>query len=322
MNKKLRLLILFVVIMIPLAFSYSEPPYIPVTKPIPIINVTICASGCNYSDLNDAENNVAPGWLILLKAGTYNGIQWSLDGEPEKEIRIEPFNTSEVVYIKGQFRISGANIILDGGPNRNLKFIRNGLNEEALVRIDNDNITLSRLHIIGPTGLCNNSNNAGILMNTWKFADYYSAEKVRIYNTKIENASHKGMYIHGARDTEIRNNIIMNTEQNGLQLNPHDNNVFIKNLTIAGNFLVNNGHCEAMVGHNMYIQGDSDSLPIGIRNVSIYNNIFINANRSGIHIVSSVINDSINIFNNNFYNNKDGISFDGVQEVFIRLGVQ
>lgn len=299
-------------------FAYQEPPLLDVSKPsggtVYYVDASVSTSGNGLSEasawktLADADGRVGSGAIVKVKAGTYAAIDWnSSSGSSGNEVVIEAYGDGNV-YIQGESRISSSYIIFDGGPNRNIIFRRAGSSGIRVVRIKGNNITLWRVQVLGPTGTCSVTDNCGVLIKGYATP---TPRYTRIFNSVFDNCSHKAIYVSASYGGEIRNNIISNTGNSGLQVNPHESGCEINGLIISGNVFYDNGFCSGMPGHNLYVQATSSGA--GLQGLVIYNNRFWGSNRSGVHIgmLSGQLSGDLKILNNTFYDNDDyGISFD------------
>lgn len=303
-----------------LCFAFTEPPELTVSKPSGTIkyldadgggcsngdtdyavSTKSCGAGSStvYTTLENADGNIGAGNTLRITAGTYNANTWNEDGSGiGSEVVIDAYN-GESVVIQGTFDIQADYIIVDGGSNKTLDF-RRVSGDTIIIRVRRNYTTLWRIKVTGPSGTCDSTNNSCIdLKNTT--TDLYPAN-FKIYNCVLNLCSHKGIYVNDGQDGEIKNNIISNTGNNGLQINPHEGNTRVNNLEISGNAFYDNGDCVAMPGDNIYIQGTSSGE--GLANVDIYNNLLWGSTQNAIDFGGNGYPDgAVNIYNNTMFSN-------------------
>jgi len=310
LKKELGIIISLIIVLcfVGQSFAFTEPPYIPVTKPTPTATKTVCASGCDYSTLSAANSAAQPGWLIKVKAGTYSPITWTKSGTSGNEIVIEAFGDGDAIINctgTSRFSVAGSYIIFDGGPNRQLVFNGEGLTgPTALDTFRTDgyysphHVTISRIVVHGSmkNSCAGDGTNIGI-----------GGDNIKVYNSVSYEACDEGFYIEGSPNggvnIEIKNNLVRDNDGSGIQANPHNNGTYAAdNLSISGNAVYNNGfrkwHYNNDYRSGITLYSNSDTL----RNTYIYNNLIWNNKAAGIE-VGPYSNINVRVYNNTVYNN-------------------
>ncbi len=285
-------------------FAYTEPVYIPVNKPSSTAIKTICASGCDYATLKEADAAAKPGWLIKIKAGTYLPTKWSSSGTSGNEIVIEPFGDGEVIVdINGtnRFYVGGSHIIFDGGVKRHLIFDGTDMaaNQSIFCPVANsNNLTLSR--VIVRNGGAGGSR-GGSSINIMAYGDF-----MKIYNCEVYSSCSIGIYGVCGDYHEIKNNKIYNNEGSGIQYNPHKGAHSVNEVIISGNVIYGNGFTGAMgIRPGITLLSPTNKL----YTAHVYNNLIWGNKTFGIQ-ASGRTNAIINVYNNTVYDNIDaGVRF-------------
>lgn len=318
---------LFLFIAIPFIFGFTDPPYIPVTKPTPGTVITVGPSGRDYTTLNAVDTAlvsdgypsgaITPPVQIQIEEGTYIGtVTWSVSGTENNEIVITTLtgNTAPVIIehandnASSTLLITGSYVIIDGGVklnDGNYGIIVDGLcdgcvpgtvpdtGSHYMVRLSNVNsshITLSRIHMRDASGSSTAINFVPI-----------GPDYVKVYNCFSENAS---MYLQDGDYVEIRNCISRNSGHAGIQVNPHQDTDCMDELTISGNIILNSGQSENYAGINF-----SSAENYCLDTIYIYNNIVYGCPQAGIQAYGN-LNDNMEayVYNNTCaYNTSDGI---------------
>jgi parallel beta-helix repeat protein len=305
---------LFIIIIVPISLAYIEPPYLEITKPIPTTIKTICSIGCDYSTISDADSscpNLVKPVKFQIKAGVYKFSQWDCSGTENNEVVIEAYGDGQVyIEISGEgnnWNIYGDYVIIDGGENREITIRKKAGTTylSSLLRLRGDHQTFSRLILQGPIGECSSKMGS---TNTLIAPNHQAIDKpsnYRIYNNILDSHSHKGIYVAGTINGEIKNNIIRNGEATAIQINPHNEKSYVEGIEISGNIITDSIGCTEG-GHGIYIQGDADEAGT-ISGVMISNNIISEMTRSGIRLYSdsATLVGNEYIYHNTLYNNDE-----------------
>jgi hypothetical protein len=280
-----------------------EPPYIPVEKPTPIATKTVCPSGCDYSSLDDVD--AQPGWLIRVKAGSYNGnMHFDASGKAGKEIVIEAFGDGAAVFkVSGErrFYVGGSHVIFDGGPSRQLIWDGGNIGEHEIMispKSGSHHLTFSRVKL---TGGGEKSGKSGIVIGP--NGDYF-----RLFNSEITDGSSVGVYGGCGIYHEIRNNIVHDNGGSGIQYNPHGTSLCpgsdvatADEVTISGNLIFGNGFDRpAGIRPGITILSNTHTL----YDVYIFNNIIWGNKSAGIKHEGTP-NVNARIYNNTVFNNEN-----------------
>lgn len=306
------------ILFLDVAYAFTKSPYIPVTKPTPTATKTICASGCDYSTLEAADQDAQPGWLIKIKAGTYSPTSWNSSGTSGNEIVIEAFgNGNAIIDCNGssQFGIRGSYIIIDGGQDKLLIFDGGGLEtyKKPLRFYGGDHITISRVIVrnIGQDSGAFGGANIEI-----------DGDYAKIYNSIITNSCSVGIYGVNGKYHEIRNNLIYNNEGSGIQYNPHEAGFSADEVTIAGNMIYDNGFTgpagirpgititgvtyDTYIYNNMVWGNKKYGIQTGAGTPKVYNNTLYGNIDAGFRLHNGAV-----AKNNICYNNGSGNWIDG-----------
>jgi len=208
--------------------AFTEPPYIPIAKPNPTNTVTVCANGCDYTTLEAVDQDAQPGWLIQIKAGTYNCMTWDSSGTTGNEIVIEAFGNGNTVFAcsGNRFSMSASHVIIDGGPDRQI--ILDGSNTDEITFYPSpgiDNIFISRI----------------VVRNSQATSVRGGGDNFHMYNSEIFGSGSVGIYGAHGNHHLIMNNIIHDNKGTGIQYNPHNNGWSCDDVIIAGNLIYDNG---------------------------------------------------------------------------------
>jgi len=292
-------------VMVNPALSYTEPPYIPVTKPNPTAVKTICNSGCDFSTIEDADRAAQPGWKFRIKAGSYAPTSWDSSGTAGHEIVIEAFGDGDaIIDVNGtdRFILNGSYIIFEGGANRQLIFDGSGQTSGAKTIYPDfytSHNTFTRC-IIRNTG----RSQSGPPYTDWSTCNIQGrGDYFRVLNCIIEGGAAVGYYGEDGDFHEIRNNIVRNNGGTGIQYNPHETNPLVSNdeVTISGNLIYGNGFQFEAIRPGITLASSTNRL----YDVYIYNNFIWGNKTCGIKKENDPVSSNVRVWNNTVYNNVD-----------------
>lgn len=286
-----------------IAFSFTEPPYISVTKPTPSsVKIIDRNGGGDYLTIEAADNayaSLTKPVLYYLKEGTYNGTTWNSSGTLGNEIVFAPHPSNTLAVIientgsSTTMQVSGSHIIFDGGINRGIVIDGSkGTGDHYMVRLNEGegHITFSRIHMRNAKG---GTSGKGILPEI---------NNIKIYNSIIENSDSVGIYIQNGSNIEVRNCIIRNNLGSGIQVNPHEESASCDNITISGNMVYRNGDGGPA--------GERPGITIlsaanRLYDASIYNNYVWGNKTAGIKKEEGCSNANLRLYHNTLFGNID-----------------
>ena len=281
-------------------FAFQDPPLITITKPTGGDVFTVCSSGCDFTDLDQANSSadVGPGDTIRVGGGSYDPFNWTKSGNAGDEIVIEPSGDGNVDFQPAGSdicRINGDHVIFDGGEKRQMGIDGDGVADgNYVLRIAGSYVTLHRLHMYD-AGLDAHGANGG------QFNIGTEGNYVRINNCTIENGFSGGIYVYGGSYTEIRNNIVCGNNGAGIQVNPHGDagagKVDGDEIVISGNAVYGNGIMHEKPGI-AFLSSDGNHL----YDIYIFNNLVWD-NHTGIKRSANSDQSNINgrVFNNSIF---------------------
>ncbi|WP_410509735.1 NosD domain-containing protein [Methanosarcina hadiensis] len=200
----------------------------------PIIYVDAMGSG-NYTTIQDAVNNAAPGNTIIVYPGTYNEIVdinvanlsiLSYSGNPEDTI-VRHIGSGH------NFGISASNVTISG-------FNITGKNSTGIYMsgVSGVNISNNKLSGIGCGVQVESSNSCILVNNTVNDSDQYgfylqSSRNCTLDNNAVSNTASHGIYLLAAGYCNLTSNTVSDTGSDGVQFSSSNN------CTMANNTITN-----------------------------------------------------------------------------------
>lgn len=279
------------------AYSYTEPPNIPFSKPQGG-NTWVVGSGEDFEDLNQANGKVAGGDLILVRAGTYPVFEWTQSGQANKPIWIENYGDGNVVFTssdRSYNNITGSYVVFDGGTNREITF--RCTYADVSLRLLGEHVTIRRCKI-SDGGAFKTAQPAACLWLRGGYAKIYN----NIISSESSNFTDEGIYFtynyeRNIQGVEIKNNII-STPGTGIQCNPHGGNSVTGVNFISGNFIHSGGYKPGNLRPAISILSNDNSWEAA--NLYIYNNIIFDYYR-GIEFSATITGLTAHVYNNTVY---------------------
>jgi parallel beta-helix repeat protein len=287
----------FLLLVVPFLLGFAQPPTIDVSKPVGG-NTWIVGPEGDFKTIEDADSSdeVKPGDIIRVKAGTYSMRSFNKSGTKGHEIVWEPYGDGMVTVRMQSDRIQvvGSYIIIDGGPKKQITLDGGDACTSNCLTLyiynwveDNTNVTVRRCVIQKIAGSLQADNGGGSAL-------IVKSNNFRFYNNEVKNSSGAGIYIRWGQNIEIRNNYFHDLKSTAIQLNPHDGAI-ADEVYISGNLITNVGRGRPKYG--MALLSSTDLA----YDIYVYNNI-IWESYGGIKIFP-YSNMNMRIYHNTAYNN-------------------
>ncbi len=201
---------------------FKSDLYTPSPSPAPF--VTVCPAGCDYTSIQDAVDNSTAGDTILVRSGTYQGVEV---GEELADIVLRGGGTP-LVRGDGEsvVEIRGDNVIFEG-----FKVTGTG---NTCIRVEADNATLKNNSV----SQCN----YGIYL--------YRSNHSTLENNTVEDNNKDGIKLFKSDHNNLTGNRA-DRNKNGIHLDTSRNN------TLTGNMARYNRWHTGAGGHGIYITSNS-----------------------------------------------------------------